>query len=172
MLDGRMLGASQVEYKPFGKSPLKRLRRCATRLLRRRTKSSHRGGISTCIREFELKDIILLFLVYFQYDTNVLRTVTRGLAADQPGHDQEKLLVAPRHLPGIEALPGRATCPALKPLNPHSLQAPCYMCYMCYILHAKPRNPHSPPAPCYIYYMCYIILHARKSVVYVLYKAI
>ena len=40
----------------------------------------HRGG--TCTREFELKDIILQFLVYFQYDTNVLRT--RGLAADQP----------------------------------------------------------------------------------------
>ena len=30
----------------------------------------------TCTREFELKDIILQFLVYFQYDTNVLRTRT------------------------------------------------------------------------------------------------
>ena len=68
------------------------------------------------------------------------------------------------------------------------------MCYMCYILHAKPRNLHSPPGPCYMCYMCYIlhakpltptlpssllhvlyvlyILYARKSVVYVLYRAI
>ena len=78
-----------------------------------------------------------------------------------------------------------------EPLNLHSPPRPCYMCYMCYmaltrqataniraicaiwVLHAKPLNPHSPPAPCYMYYMCYIlILYARKSVLYVLYRAI
>ena len=55
------------------------------------------------------------------------------------------------------SLPGRATCPALKP---RQVRAPCYMCYMCYILHAKPPNLHSPPGPCYMCYMCYI-LHAK-----------
>ena len=47
-----------------------------------------------------------------------------------------------------------------------------YVLYALMVLHAKLRNLHSPPAPCYMYYMCYIILHARKSVLYVLYRAI
>ena len=78
---------------PFGKPLLKR----------EKTRNAGNAGIrcripalkSTCAREIELKDIILQFLVHFQYDLRTV-TVTRGLAADQPGHvDQGKLLVAP-----------------------------------------------------------------------------
>ena len=112
MLDGRVLGTSQVEYKPFGKPPLKKKINTGATCVHIPARVVRSGG-------FYLP----------------LRTTRTRFAA--------------------------ARCRVYaKPLNPHSLRAPCYMCYMCYILHAKLLNPHSPPGPCYMCYMCYI-LHAK-----------
>ena len=60
MLDGRVLGASQVEYKPFGKPPLKRepqaLRGIVLEL--RRYRSGYRFHLSTNQHMLVLKTIL------------------------------------------------------------------------------------------------------------------
>ena len=48
MLDGRVLGASQVEYKPFEKPPLKSLPFCAARVLANNTSCCATGRRSLC----------------------------------------------------------------------------------------------------------------------------
>ena len=114
MLDGRVLGASQVEYKPFGKLPLK--------------------------RELQHK--------WHQFNTSATCATCVHIPAAPAWH---------------RSLPGRATCPALKPrqaaehpLSPGSLLYVLYVLYLtrqAAILHAEPLNIHSPPGPCYMCYM-------------------
>ena len=48
MLDGRVLGASQVEYKPFGKPPLKRegaQMKCAAKLMHSQRRTYRPGKL-------------------------------------------------------------------------------------------------------------------------------
>ena len=44
-----------------------------------------------------------------------------------------------------------------KPLNPHSLRAPCYMCYMCYmgLTRQAAEPPLSPGSLLYVLYVLY-----------------
>ena len=126
-LDGRVLGASQVEYKPFGKLPLKR---------ELQHKCQHKCHLAICVH----------------IPAAPSRGTSPGSLPNAHNFNMSDYM-SDEHVLGT---PGAPPCRA-KPPNLHSPPGPCYMCYMCYILHAKPPNLHSPPGPCYMCYMCYIL---------------
>ena len=71
--------------------------------------------------------------------------------------------------------PGHATCPALKPRQaaepPQSPGSLLYVLYVLYLIRQAAESPLFPSSLLYVLYVLYI-LYARKSVVYVLYRAI
>ena len=115
MLDGRVLGASQVEYKPFGKPPLKRelpgmqgfpalnfphdwIQNCSVvdsccRNIATNFKFAGRGQQETWVGDLRTTLLVVLIL--------------RRTPAQHPRG-------RPAHHPAREA-PGRATCPASEP---------------------------------------------------------
>ena len=130
MLDGRVLGASQVEYKPFGKPPLK--------------------------REIQHK--------WRQFNTSATCACVHIPVARLARH---------------RSLPGRATCPALKPrqaaehpLSPGSL---LYVLYVLYLTRQAAEHPLSPGSLLYVLYVLYLTRQAAEpplspsSLLYVLY---
>ena len=92
MLDGRVLGASQVEYNPFGERPLK--------------------------RELELSTV-----------------------EDSTSHCGQ------RGQPDLLRRHGAACLPSRRRTTAPGLLAICAICAI-WVLHAKPLNPHSLRAPC------------------------
>ena len=148
MLDGRVLGASQVKYKPFGKLPLKRELQhkwhqfntsatCATCVHIPAAPAWHRSlpGRATCpalkLRQAEhpLSPGSLLYVLYVLY-------LTRQAAEH--------------------------------PLSPGSL---LYVLYVLYLTRQAAEHPLSPGSLLYVLYVLYV-LYARKFVVYVLYGPI
>ena len=94
MLDGRVLGASQVEYKPFGKPPLK--------------------------REIQHK--------WHQFNTSATCATCVHIPAAPPAWQR--------------SLPGRATCPALKPHQAaEPPQSPGSLLYGLYVLYLTRQLP-------------------------------
>ena len=154
MLDGRVLGASQVEYKPFGKPPLKRE-------IQHKWHQFNTSATCACVHI-----PVARLARHRSLPGRATCPALKPRQAAEPPLSPGSLLhalnfnmseyMSDEHVLGT---PGAPPCRA-KPLNLHSSRVPCYMCYMCYILHAKPPNLHSPPGPCYMCYMCYI-LHAK-----------
>ena len=133
-MDGRVLGASQVEYKPFRKLPLKReMPECRDSLQK------------PCIElppQVEYKPFGKLPLKrelqhkWHQFNTSATCATCVHIPAAPAWH---------------RSLPGRATCPALKPRQ-------------------AAEHPLSPGSLLYVLYVLYT-LYALQNVVYVLYKA-
>ena len=95
MLDGRVLGASQVEYKPFGKPPLKKKKVASSKALQHKCHlcsipAAPPPGIGATRQPAES------YGSYGSYGHTVIRQL--GTAPAAPA----------RH----RSLPGRATCPA------------------------------------------------------------
>ena len=117
MLDGRVLGASQVEYKPFGKRPLK-------------------------------------------------REVASSKALQHKCH-LCSIPAAP--LAWRRSLPGRATCPALKPRQaaepPQSPGSLLYVLYVLYLTRQAAEPPLSPGSLLYVLYVLYYSVRALKCTI-------
>ena len=134
MLDGRVLGASQVEYKPFGKPGN------AGILWRNPALNSPQSLIQRASTQVPTQVPFVPFVFTFLPRQAAEPPLSPGSLLYALNFNMSDYM-SDEHVLGT---PGAPPCRA-KPLNPHSLRAPCYMCYMCYILHAKPLNIHSPP---------------------------
>ena len=159
MLDGRVLEASQVQYKPFGKPSLQR-------------EVAGMQGFPALNSPHDLIQKCSMADSCCRNIATKLRATCRHRSRAKPLNSHSPparcymcYMCYILHAKPLNSHSPPARCYMCymcyilhaKPLNPHSPPARCYMCYMCYILHAKPLNPHSPPAPCYMYYMCYIL---------------
>ena len=110
MLDGRVLGASQVEYKPFGKPPRKR-------------ETPGMQGTQVPFVPFVFTFLLRQAAEPPLFPGSLLYALNCFNMSD---------CMSDEHVLGT---PGAPPCRA-KPLNLHSSRVPCYMCYMCYLSHA------------------------------------
>ena len=161
MLDGRVLGASQVEYKPFGKPPLQREPQRALDMRFGSFVSARQAPFLKTLPGFFGWLLLLAWLLaawlgfwLVWLASGTIEKKMRNVAA------------------GVLHLICR------NPLNLHTPRAPCYMCYMCYMgLTRQPAELPHCPAPCYMCYMCYMGLTRQpaepplspSSLLYVLY---
>ena len=109
MLDGRVLGASQVEYKPFGKPPLQREPPLSP------------GSLLYALNCFNMSE--------YMSDEHVL-----GTPGAPPCRAKPLNIHSP---PGPCYMCYMCYILHAKPRNLHSPPGPCYMCYICYILHCS-----------------------------------
>ena len=161
MLDGQVLGASQVEYKPFGKPPPKReLRRCATRLLRGRTTSRvvRRSATGVVYRPAPGN-------FNSWYTSSTTRTSCALSLADLP---LTNLATSTRE----NCLSRRATCPALKPRQAaEPPQSPGSLLYVLYVLYGSTpsRGTSTLPRVLAICTICAILFCTRFKMYYMCY---
>ena len=86
-------------------------------------------------------------------------------ATHQEGNQTRLILVARFYLPLRTTRTTRFAAAAryAKPLNPHSLRAPCYMCKMCYmgLTRQAAEPPLSPSSLLYVLYVPYYSARAK-----------